>query len=198
MPKTEKEKEYMKQWRLNNQDKVKQYNKNAVQDYSQGKIYKIVCNITNEVYFGSTKEKYLSRRLSRHKRYVSENLKNPKRKMPSSSQIIQRGNFDIILVETYPCKSKYELESRERYYIENNDCINKTVPTRTSKEYNEDNKDLIAAKRKEYNEKNKEYLTEKRKEKYTCVCGLNIVKSHKKRHELGSWHFRQLEKLKKR
>jgi len=82
MPKTEKEKEYMKQWRLNNQDKVKQYNKNAVQDYSQGKIYKIVCNITNEVYFGSTKEKYLSRRLSRHKRYVSDNLKNPKRKMP--------------------------------------------------------------------------------------------------------------------
>ena len=35
--------------------------------YQEGKIYKIVCNITGEVYYGSTIEKYLSSRLAKHK-----------------------------------------------------------------------------------------------------------------------------------
>ena len=44
-------------------------------------------------------------------------------------------NTDIILVESYPCENKNELHSRERYYIENNNCVNKIIPTRTSKEF---------------------------------------------------------------
>lgn len=183
MPKTEKQKEYMKQWRLNNQDKVKQYNKNAVQDYSQGKIYKIVCNITNEIYFGSTKEKYLSRRLSRHIDAIKED------RYMTSSEIIKRGNYYINLVETYPCKSKYELESRERYYIENFDCINKIVPTRTLKEYQKDNKELIAEKSKKRYDKNRDKILEKQKETYTCSCGITVNKNHKARHERGRNHL---------
>jgi hypothetical protein len=42
-------------------------------------------------------------------------------------------NIDIILVENYPCNNKYELEAKERWYIENNDSINKNIPTRTKK-----------------------------------------------------------------
>jgi hypothetical protein len=140
--------EYMKKWRLNNADKIKAYNKKAVQDYSQGKIYKIVCNITDEIYIGSTKEKYLTRRLQKHKSYVNENLKNPKRNMPTSSQILKRGDFQIVLIENYPCKTKYELESRERYWIENTDCVNILVPTRTTKEKREAEPELTKEKDK--------------------------------------------------
>ena len=39
-----------------------------VNDYSKGKIYKIECNITGEVYIGSTTEPTLARRLSGHRR----------------------------------------------------------------------------------------------------------------------------------
>jgi predicted GIY-YIG superfamily endonuclease len=35
-------------------------------DYSRGKIYKIVCNITNKIYIGSTCEPTLARRLAWH------------------------------------------------------------------------------------------------------------------------------------
>lgn len=107
-------------------------------DYSNGKIYKIECNITNEIYYGSTACKYLSSRLAKHK-----NKRNC-----IAINIIDRGNFTCKLVEEYPCNSKYELEQRERYYIENNMCINKIIPTRTNKEYYQDNRDKIKEQRK--------------------------------------------------
>jgi hypothetical protein len=34
----------------------------------------------------------------------------------------------IILLETYPCNSKSELESRERWWIENNSNVNRYAP----------------------------------------------------------------------
>ena len=36
-------------------------------------------------------------------------------------------NINIILVEDYPCNNKYELEARERFYIEGNICLNKIM-----------------------------------------------------------------------
>ena len=52
-------------------------------------------------------------------------------------------NIDIILVEAFPCNNKNELESRERYYIENNICLNKNIPTRTMKEWKINNKEHL-------------------------------------------------------
>jgi len=54
-----------------------------------------------------------------------------------SRQIINRGNFQIELVENYSCETKHELHKRERFYIDNNECINHVIPTRTQKEYSE-------------------------------------------------------------
>jgi hypothetical protein len=160
----------------------------TVQDYLQGKIYRIQCNITGDNYYGSTKQKNLSRRLSQHRVYSN--------KMSTSYDIIKRGDYQIILVETYPCKTKYELESRERYYIENNDCVNKIIPIRTAKEryeytkeYYEKNKDEILERHKGYYEKNKDEISEKRKEKYTCECGSTLTIHHKVRHEKTQKHI---------
>ena len=36
-------------------------------DYSKGKVYKIVCNITGLIYVGSTTKEYLCQRLTAHK-----------------------------------------------------------------------------------------------------------------------------------
>jgi hypothetical protein len=36
-----------------------------------------------------------------------------------------------------------ELNARERWWIENNECVNKYIPTRTDKEYYEAHKEKI-------------------------------------------------------
>jgi len=116
-------------------------------DYKNGKIYRIVCDITGENYYGSTTQP-LYKRLSRHK---------SKGNVCTSNQIIKRGNYSIVLVEEYPCDNKQQLNSRERYYIENNICINKVIPGQTRNEWIEKNEEYIAEYKKQYYENNKEY-----------------------------------------
>ena len=74
--------------------------------YQEGKIYKIVCNITNEIYYGSTIQT-LEKRLISHKT----------RKSCVSRNIINRDNYKIELIKDYPCNSRYELEKEEGKYI---------------------------------------------------------------------------------
>ena len=127
--------------------------------YSEGKIYKIHCNETGEDYYGSTTYS-LQFRLNSHKSKLNAVHRCV------SKQIIERGNFKIELVENYPCKTRKELYTRERYYIDNFQCINHVVPTRTRQEYKEHHKE----KYKEYNSKwckdHKNYLNDIRKERY--------------------------------
>jgi hypothetical protein len=48
------------------------------------------------------------------------------------------------------------LHQRERWYIENNECVNKYIPCRTVKEYYVDNKEHILNHQKDYDNANKE------------------------------------------
>ena len=138
-----------------------------MRDYKDGKIYQIVCDNTGLTYYGSTCEKHLSRRLSRHRNNYSDYLKNPENNYCTSFNILEGGNYSIVLVEHFPCNSKEELLQRERFYIENNECVNRNIPTRTYKEYYNDYRVLNAEKlklyRKNYREKNKEKLDEYKK-----------------------------------
>ena len=92
-------------------------------NYLNGKIYKIVCNETNLTYYGSTVQT-LKKRLSQHKenknikKYTTNKMTNP----------------EIYLIEAYPCNTKEKLWKRERHYIQTNECVNRIVPTRTTKE----------------------------------------------------------------
>jgi hypothetical protein len=104
-------------------------------DYSKGQVYKIVSNINDDVYIGSTCDG-LKRRLANHVRLYKSYLKGGKRSSCSSYSIIEKGDYEIVLIEDYPCETKKHLEQRERYWIENTNCINKIVPTRTTKERN--------------------------------------------------------------
>ena len=64
-----------------------------------------------------------------YKRYLDN-----KTTFTSSYSLFEKYGLDgviIILIETYPCNSKYELEAKERWYIEHNECVNMVIPTRT-------------------------------------------------------------------
>ena len=132
-------------------------------NYQNSKIYRIVCNTTGLTYYGSTCENTLARRLSKHKAKYNQYL-NGKKIFITSFDILKNNNYEIILVENYPCNSKDELHSRERFYIENNECVNKVVPNRTFKEYYQANKDKYTENRKHYYQENKEHILEHNKQ----------------------------------
>lgn len=139
-------------------------------DYINGKIYKLTGS--GLTYYGSTTQ-LLSKRLYEHK------LKGNK---SSSKQIIELGNYDICLVELFPCNSKEELHKRERFYIENNECINKHIPTRTTKEYYEIHKERLNKLNKEYQEINKEKIIKYKKE-YRKINKEKIKEQYKNNYE---------------
>jgi hypothetical protein len=134
--------------------------------YQRGKIYKIVCNTTGLTYYGSTTEPTLARRLSAHKGYYNYWKKGASKNMITSGKILENNNYEIVLVELYPCNSKDELHKRERFYIENNECVNKNIPTRTGYEYREEHKHEFREKSKKHYEDNREEIKEKSKKLY--------------------------------
>jgi len=183
--------------------------------YKNGKIYKLVCDATPIVYYGSTIQS-LPQRLSKHK-----TLRNC-----TSRELFEKGNVTIELVENYPCNSRKELEARERIYIEfmldNFDhkvICNERMPARTDlecreyrkeydKKYRQENKESISKKQREYyqdnkqsyNKKQKEYqlenrdtIRERQNEKFNCECGGRYTRSCKSHHLKTKKHQKWLD-----
>jgi len=171
-------------------------------DYSKSKIYKIVCNITGETYYGSTCQS-LAKRVGSH-RDNFKRWKNGKYTYVKSYDIIERGDYDYSLVEECSCDNKEQLHARERYYIENNECVNKNIPSRTRKEYREqnkekikeyyeDNKEHISERKKEWYQANKEKIEGSRKQKIVCECGSEVTKTNLSRHLKSKKHIAWVE-----
>jgi len=143
------------------------------------KIYFIQCLETGEIYIGSTKQKYLSSRISSRK---SDNS-------CSSKQILDRGNYIYDILEEVEECDRY---TREQYYIDTTDnCIN-TMTAYKSKE-----QQRIEAREweRQYKLDNKDKLNEQRrlkyiqnKQKYTCECGQVLNISSKLKHEKRKRH----------
>lgn len=95
--------------------------KNIINKYQNGKIYKITDNTNENVYYGST-QKTLARRLSDHKYDYKRREKEGN--VRTSSLIICNQDYTIDLVEDFPCETREQLEKRESYYINNFKCIN--------------------------------------------------------------------------
>ena len=92
-------------------------------NYKQGKIYKIECNVTGLIYIGSTCKKKLSGRMTEHRSKYKKYL-NGESNYYSSFIVMENKDYDIILIEDYPCKSKDQLFARERYYTNEIECVN--------------------------------------------------------------------------
>ncbi len=98
-------------------------NKYDKADYSNGKIYKIICNKTELVYIGSTCAT-LEQRLKRHAYYCKSYMEKKSNSFITSIYVIYYNDYKIELIENYPCNSKKELEDREYYYISQFKCVN--------------------------------------------------------------------------
>jgi len=132
--------------------------------YERGKIYKLINDeFPDLVYYGSTRGKLIDR--------LYDHRKTSGIRRCSSKILFEKGNCKIILVENYPCQSRKELLLKERYYIENNNCINKELPIITKEEhkqyqknYRDTNKEQAKIQKKEWYEKNKDRINKAKRE----------------------------------
>jgi len=81
------------------------------------KIYKIIDNTNDNIYIGITTKKYLCDRLAGHNYDYKKTRRNC-----TSSEILKNNDYKIELIETTDDKT------RERYWIENSECVNKIIP----------------------------------------------------------------------
>jgi len=136
-------------------------------DYSKTIIYKLCCNDINitEIYIGSTTD--FKARKYQHKTSCN-NEKCKKYNYKVYQYIRDNGGWDnwsMIMIEEYSCNCKLEAEKRERYYIEEfKSSLNNNIPTRTFKEYYENNQDKKKEYNKEYYENNQDKIKEYNKE----------------------------------
>ena len=169
-------------------------------DYSNSKIYKIepiVEHSEEEIYIGSTTKQYLSQRITAH-RYEFNKWENGDRHYYTCFQLFSKygiNNCEIILLENVNATSKDELHAREAFYIKSVKCVNKSIPLRTDKEYQNDNREKILQKHRDYYEKNKERIAEKDMVKITCKCGSIYRRSDKSRHEKSKKHLKYLDSI---
>ncbi len=158
---------------------------------AEPKIYRLHNERLNISYYGST-IRPIEKRFNDHKSRAR--LENN----CSSKRLFQEGD-DVTceVVEYVDCLDKETLHKRERYYIENFDCVNKLIPNRTKAEYYQDNKETKKEyaneyyhnnkerkqqyhyenyqnnkdKIKEYQKDNEEKIRERRSQRIQCECG---------------------------
>jgi hypothetical protein len=125
-------------------------------------IYKITSPQIDKVYIGSTKKK-LGKRFAHHK--YSLNC--------SSKSILEYDDVKIELIETVEIDQRL---IRERYWIEfyGDKCVNERIPSRTRKEYYEENIDKIK---------------EHQKEIITCECGGKFTRTNLSQHRKSKKHL---------
>lgn len=143
--------------------------------YSNGKIYKIINNETNEIYIGSTVLS-LKKRFDKHKYSYKYYLKG-KYNYTTSFELFKNDglkNCKIEMIELYPCENKKELEKKEGEYIKLNKTVNKNIVGRTKKE-----------SKKIYRENNKEKINQKN----ICYCGGQYINNNKARHLKSKKHI---------
>jgi len=127
-------------------------------NYTNGKIYIIRSNHTENVYVGSTRVG-LSQRMAQHRGDFKRNTGL------SSGEVLKHGDAYIELIEAYPCNNREELCKREGEVMRaTENCINKRIEGRTRKEYEDDNKVKIKQTKKRYRQDNKDKIKQYRDE----------------------------------
>jgi len=160
-------------------------------NYQNALIYKFVCKNLDvkECYVGSTTD--FRKRKTQHKSNCNKGYNS------NLYQFIRDNggwdNWDMVLVEKYPCDDRLELLKRERYWIEElNASLNKLRPILTTYEtlnynkiYYEENKDEIKNQQKEYYEANKDEKIEYQKKYYEA----NKDEINEKRKEYNKEYY---------
>tara|TARA_R110000772_G_scaffold10699_1_gene34009 strand:+ start:76 stop:687 length:612 start_codon:yes stop_codon:yes gene_type:complete len=117
-------------------------------DYQKTKIYKIWSPNSEKVYVGATVQT-LAQRMGKHRKPSNDT---------QSKIIIDLGDARIELIEEFACNNKMESNKKEGEYIRKLDCVNKQIAGRSMKEWCDEHKNELKEKRKEYNKNNKELV----------------------------------------
>ena len=146
-------------------------------NYSLSKIYKLVSNMTSDIYIGSCLMR-LSTRLSGHKKKDNTCV--------SKKLFVNDAIITIVLIENFPCHTKNELKARELHHITTNNCININKPfvceipygdgKAYMKEYQQANPEQCKASQKKYYLANAEQIITKHKEYYLSNAEQIIAK----------------------
>ena len=137
-------------------------------EYQHGKIYRVSDIGYNKFYYGSTIQT-LAKRMGGHRKDYKM-YKEGKRKNALAVFLLFDefgvGNCKIELVEQFPCNCRTELERREGFHTQTNECVNKYIAGRTSKELYEQCRDVILKRVQDYYQRKKETILAKQKEQY--------------------------------
>ena len=151
----------------------------------RGKVYKIVCCLTDDVYIGSTTQE-LRYRFRDHKNGFKQYLQGKFREVAIFQYFKTYGieNFKILLIKEYDVSDKKQLLAYEQLWMSKIKCVNKydafIIPFLQKIKYNETNK--------KYRQVNRAKLNEKAKQKIKCDCGSEIRKSDMARHRNSKKH----------
>ncbi len=154
--------------------------------YDEGFIYKIECNITKKVYYGSTKD-FVSR-ISVHKSQCKL-FENTNKSYISSYEVLKSNDYKASIVDVYYSIPKIELCAIEGIYIRENECVNKYNPGTA--------KDIVEKKNLKALEppKDKKPITPDTMEVICDLCKCGVQTKHYMRHLQSAKHKAELDKI---
>lgn len=103
-------------------------------NYADSKIYKMECK--GLTYIGSTTQPTVAHRLAKHKYNYKYYINGGRYHYVTSFELFEVGTPTITLLENVCCQTKDQLHARERYWIENTECVNRYIPGRLNQESN--------------------------------------------------------------
>lgn len=144
----------------------------------KGTVYSIKCKTTGEQYIGSTC-KHVEYRLEQHRQSGNKT---------SSRAIIDRDNFELIILESVICDGRQELLYRERHFVETEpNVVNKSRPIISE----EERKKAVLDYERSHPEYFQKYRDDHRghwQSDYLCKCGITCRLINKNRHEKSIQH----------
>jgi hypothetical protein len=168
--------------------------------YQRSKIYKLVCDIPEitSIYIGHTQQKLLCSRMGEHRRNAKNETK--KSKLYTTMREIGIDNWQIHLIENWPCISIDDARKREQYWIELlkpdlNMIAAKSELSKKErdKEFYQGNIVPILTKKKQYRKDNKEIIAAKQATVLQCKCGEQYTLSNCARHNKSKKHKQGME-----
>lgn len=176
-----------------------------------GYIYKIIIN--DKFYIGSTRRRPKDR-LREHKSRANKKYDWDLYNYINDNNI-QWDTITYEILEENEINTDKELKEVEKKYIkeylDQDCCLNMTLPNRSDKEYRCDYKEILDEKKREYYNKNKDILVDRAKKYYEdnrskvldrhkkkveCECGFISSNYNIKRHQKSKIHFVNLDKKK--
>ena len=149
----------------------------AINKYNKSIIYTIRSPHSDKYYIGSTTQ-ILCKRLSDHTVDYKRHLNGTCPNITSSYKILELGGAYIEMLKEINCENRNQLEKREGELIREHKskCVNKNIPCRTNKEWEQDNHDERVEKKKQY------YIDNIEKKKQYYIENIDKISEQKKQY----------------